>query len=152
MSETEPTRVMVVDDHPLWRDAVGRDLAAAGFDVVAVAALVIARHGVLASAAVGRRQLSCNGCMGNSKGTPPASRFAARTGTTRSCRRSQPSRPSIRTTSAEHKRGVQALFRQPLLLLFRGRGGGRLVTAILPLPRALDLSAWNAAILRTRVP
>ncbi len=38
MSETEPTRVMVVDDHPLWRDAVARDLAAAGFDVVAVAA------------------------------------------------------------------------------------------------------------------
>ena len=32
------TRVMVVDDHPLWRDAVERDLAAAGFEVVAVAA------------------------------------------------------------------------------------------------------------------
>jgi DNA-binding NarL/FixJ family response regulator len=31
------TRVMVVDDHPMWRDAVERDLAAAGFDVVAVA-------------------------------------------------------------------------------------------------------------------
>jgi DNA-binding NarL/FixJ family response regulator len=26
---------MVVDDHPMWRDAVGRDLAQAGFDVVA---------------------------------------------------------------------------------------------------------------------
>jgi DNA-binding NarL/FixJ family response regulator len=26
---------MVVDDHPMWRDAVGRDLAEAGFDVVA---------------------------------------------------------------------------------------------------------------------
>ena len=38
MTETRATRVMVVDDHPLWRDAVGRDLAAAGFDVVAVAA------------------------------------------------------------------------------------------------------------------
>jgi DNA-binding NarL/FixJ family response regulator len=41
MSEPEvpdPIRVMVVDDHPLWRDAVERDLAAAGFDVVAVAA------------------------------------------------------------------------------------------------------------------
>jgi DNA-binding NarL/FixJ family response regulator len=38
MTDTEPTRVMVVDDHPLWRDAVERDLAAAGFDVVAVAA------------------------------------------------------------------------------------------------------------------
>ncbi|MFB9314974.1 response regulator [Nocardioides plantarum] len=29
---------MVVDDHPMWRDAVERDLQAAGFDVVAVAA------------------------------------------------------------------------------------------------------------------
>ena len=37
MSEA-PIRVMVVDDHPLWREAVERDLAAAGFDVVAVAA------------------------------------------------------------------------------------------------------------------
>ena len=33
-----PLRVMVVDDHPLWRDAVERDLAEAGLDVVAVAA------------------------------------------------------------------------------------------------------------------
>lgn len=33
-----PIRVMVVDDHPLWRDAVERDLIEAGFDVVAVAA------------------------------------------------------------------------------------------------------------------
>ncbi|MEV8037586.1 response regulator transcription factor [Streptomyces sp. NPDC086182] len=32
-----PIRVMVVDDHPMWRDAVARDLAAAGFDVVATA-------------------------------------------------------------------------------------------------------------------
>lgn len=30
-------RVMVVDDHPMWRDAVERDLADAGLDVVAVA-------------------------------------------------------------------------------------------------------------------
>ncbi|MFD9729157.1 response regulator [Streptomyces sp. NPDC059072] len=30
-------KVMVVDDHPMWRDAVARDLAAAGFDVVATA-------------------------------------------------------------------------------------------------------------------
>ena len=30
-------RVMVVDDHPMWRDAVERDLAGAGFDVVGVA-------------------------------------------------------------------------------------------------------------------
>ncbi|MFX4293812.1 response regulator [Streptomyces bohaiensis] len=28
---------MVVDDHPMWRDAVARDLAAAGLDVVATA-------------------------------------------------------------------------------------------------------------------
>lgn len=36
---SEPAlRVMVVDDHPMWRDAVERDLQAAGFDVVAVAA------------------------------------------------------------------------------------------------------------------
>ena len=33
-----PIRVMVVDDHPLWRDAVERDLAEAGLEVVAVAA------------------------------------------------------------------------------------------------------------------
>jgi DNA-binding NarL/FixJ family response regulator len=33
-----PVRVMVVDDHPMWRDAVERDLTAAGYDVVAVAA------------------------------------------------------------------------------------------------------------------
>jgi DNA-binding NarL/FixJ family response regulator len=29
---------MVVDDHPMWRDAVARDLAEAGYDVVATAA------------------------------------------------------------------------------------------------------------------
>ena len=34
----EALRVMVVDDHPMWRDAVERDLQAAGFSVVAVAA------------------------------------------------------------------------------------------------------------------
>jgi DNA-binding NarL/FixJ family response regulator len=33
-----PIRVMVVDDHPMWRDAVERDLKEAGFDVVGVAA------------------------------------------------------------------------------------------------------------------
>lgn len=33
-----PIRVMVVDDHPMWRDAVERDLVAAGFNVVGVAA------------------------------------------------------------------------------------------------------------------
>ncbi|MEI2819234.1 MAG: hypothetical protein V9E81_03090 [Marmoricola sp.] len=31
-------RVMVVDDHPMWRDAVERDLVAAGLTVVASAA------------------------------------------------------------------------------------------------------------------
>lgn len=30
-------KVMVVDDHPMWRDAVARDLSAAGFDLVATA-------------------------------------------------------------------------------------------------------------------
>ncbi|HXH78002.1 response regulator transcription factor [Nocardioides sp.] len=35
---SEPIRIMVVDDHPMWRDAVERDLLAAGFNVVAVAA------------------------------------------------------------------------------------------------------------------
>ncbi len=38
MSEQQAIRVMVVDDHPMWRDAVERDLVAAGMDVVAVAA------------------------------------------------------------------------------------------------------------------
>ena len=28
---------MVVDDHPIWRDAVARDLVEDGFDVVATA-------------------------------------------------------------------------------------------------------------------
>lgn len=37
MTDT-PIRVMVVDDHPMWRDAVERDLQAAGLDVVGVAA------------------------------------------------------------------------------------------------------------------
>ncbi|TDC15038.1 response regulator transcription factor [Streptomyces sp. 8K308] len=35
MSST--VRVMVVDDHPMWRDAVARDLGEAGMDVVATA-------------------------------------------------------------------------------------------------------------------
>ncbi|AOT58498.1 MULTISPECIES: response regulator [Streptomyces] len=33
----QPVKVMVVDDHPMWREAVARDLAEAGFDVVATA-------------------------------------------------------------------------------------------------------------------
>ncbi|MCH0542585.1 response regulator transcription factor [Streptomyces sp. MUM 203J] len=33
----QPIKVMVVDDHPMWRDAVARDLGEAGFDVVATA-------------------------------------------------------------------------------------------------------------------
>jgi DNA-binding NarL/FixJ family response regulator len=36
-SAASAIRVMVVDDHPMWRDAVERDLSAAGFDVVGVA-------------------------------------------------------------------------------------------------------------------
>jgi DNA-binding NarL/FixJ family response regulator len=31
----QAVRVMVVDDHPMWREGVSRDLAAAGYDVVA---------------------------------------------------------------------------------------------------------------------
>ncbi|TDQ52519.1 response regulator [Actinorugispora endophytica] len=34
---TNDIRVMVVDDHPMWRDAVARDLAEAGYEVVATA-------------------------------------------------------------------------------------------------------------------
>ena len=37
MSDKDPIKVMVVDDHPMWRDAVARDLAESGFDVVATA-------------------------------------------------------------------------------------------------------------------
>jgi DNA-binding NarL/FixJ family response regulator len=37
MSEPTLPTVMVVDDHPIWRDAVARDLAEEGFDVVATA-------------------------------------------------------------------------------------------------------------------
>lgn len=38
MGQDAPIRVMVVDDHPMWRDAVARDLTEAGCDVVAAAA------------------------------------------------------------------------------------------------------------------
>ncbi|MGW0040315.1 response regulator [Rhodococcus sp. NPDC003348] len=34
---TDPVTVMVVDDHPIWREGVARDLSEAGFDVVATA-------------------------------------------------------------------------------------------------------------------
>ena len=37
MSQTAPVRVLVADDHPMWRDAVVRDLEAAGIAVVATA-------------------------------------------------------------------------------------------------------------------
>ncbi len=37
MTGTTPIRVMVVDDHPMWRDAVARDLSESGFEVVATA-------------------------------------------------------------------------------------------------------------------
>lgn len=37
MSQTAPVRVLVADDHPMWRDAVVRDLEAAGITVVATA-------------------------------------------------------------------------------------------------------------------
>ena len=41
---------MVVDDHPIWRDVVARDLAEAGFDVVA--AVGEGAHALRAAAAV----------------------------------------------------------------------------------------------------
>jgi DNA-binding NarL/FixJ family response regulator len=31
---SEPVRVVIVDDHPIWRDALERDLTAAGYQVV----------------------------------------------------------------------------------------------------------------------
>ncbi|GHF31936.1 DNA-binding response regulator [Streptomyces mashuensis] len=34
---TDVVKVMVVDDHPMWRDAVARDLAENGYEVVATA-------------------------------------------------------------------------------------------------------------------
>jgi DNA-binding NarL/FixJ family response regulator len=37
MAEDALPTVMVVDDHPIWRDAVARDLAEDGFEVVATA-------------------------------------------------------------------------------------------------------------------
>jgi len=37
VSHAEPTRVLVVDDHPMWRDGVARDLAESGFAVVGTA-------------------------------------------------------------------------------------------------------------------
>lgn len=37
MSYAEPIRVLVVDDHPMWRDGVARDLTESGFHVVGTA-------------------------------------------------------------------------------------------------------------------
>jgi DNA-binding NarL/FixJ family response regulator len=37
MTDAVATRVMVVDDHPMWREGVARDLTERGFDVVATA-------------------------------------------------------------------------------------------------------------------
>lgn len=36
-AQQDPIKVMVVDDHPMWRDAVARDLTESGFEVVATA-------------------------------------------------------------------------------------------------------------------
>ncbi|WP_328855954.1 response regulator transcription factor [Williamsia herbipolensis] len=50
MTDTTAVRVMVVDDHPIWRDGVARDLAEDGFDVVATADSVraaVARAGAV---------------------------------------------------------------------------------------------------------
>jgi DNA-binding NarL/FixJ family response regulator len=35
VEEPKPVRVMVVDDHPMWRESVSRDLTAAGYNVAA---------------------------------------------------------------------------------------------------------------------
>jgi DNA-binding NarL/FixJ family response regulator len=35
--QRSPVRVLVVDDHPIWRDGAARDLAEAGYDVVGTA-------------------------------------------------------------------------------------------------------------------
>lgn len=40
LRQDAPLRIMVVDDHPMWRDAVARDLGERGFDVVATASSV----------------------------------------------------------------------------------------------------------------
>ena len=37
MTQSAPISVMVVDDHPMWRDGVARDLSERGFDVRATA-------------------------------------------------------------------------------------------------------------------
>jgi DNA-binding NarL/FixJ family response regulator len=37
MADDKVPTVMIVDDHPIWRDAVARDLAGEGFNVVATA-------------------------------------------------------------------------------------------------------------------
>jgi DNA-binding NarL/FixJ family response regulator len=37
VSDTDKNTVLVVDDHPMWREGVARDLTEAGFDVVATA-------------------------------------------------------------------------------------------------------------------
>ncbi|WP_045821239.1 response regulator [Williamsia herbipolensis] len=50
MTDTTAVRVMVVDDHPIWRDGVAHDLAEDGFDVVATADSVraaVARAGAV---------------------------------------------------------------------------------------------------------
>ena len=49
--ESTTVRVMVVDDHPMWREGVARDLADEGFDVVATADAVASA--AARSAAVG---------------------------------------------------------------------------------------------------
>lgn len=49
-SDREPAgRVVVIDDHPLWREALSRDLAAAGFAVVGTADSVAQALRVLAA-------------------------------------------------------------------------------------------------------
>ena len=37
MNEITRSRVMLVDDHPMWIEALGEDLTEEGFEIVAVA-------------------------------------------------------------------------------------------------------------------
>ena len=58
-TEWDAPTVMVVDDHPIWRDAVARDLAEDGFTVVATA------DGVAVGPAPGRRRAPRRGGDGH---------------------------------------------------------------------------------------
>ncbi len=69
--------VRVVDDHPMWREAVGRDLAEAGYEVVATAGdgPEAVRRARAARPAVLVLDLNCRACpVWRSAGSSPARR------------------------------------------------------------------------------